>query len=144
MGGSAATLVDPHDQAVFEPSLSSWQRCSSDLYGGIQTHHEPVIGDSYHQYRNNSFFLLLRIIIIWTIDKASTGDNAMIKTISFAIMHFSVAFGVAYALTGDLVIGGAIALIEPAVNTVGYYFHEKVWAWVRRPKDGDYATPLAA
>ena len=52
----------------------------------------------------------------------------MIKTMSFAVMHFTVAFGVAYALTGDVVIGGAVALVEPAVNTVAYYFHEKIWA----------------
>lgn len=51
----------------------------------------------------------------------------MIKTITFAIMHFSVAFGVTYLITGDLVLGGLVAIIEPAVNTVGYFFHEKVW-----------------
>jgi uncharacterized membrane protein len=52
----------------------------------------------------------------------------MIKTLSFAAMHFTVAFGVAYALTGDLVVGGAVALVEPMVNTVAYYFHEKLWS----------------
>ncbi len=52
----------------------------------------------------------------------------MTKTLSFALMHFTVAFGVTYALTGDLLIGGAVALIEPAVNTVAYYFHEKIWS----------------
>jgi uncharacterized membrane protein len=52
----------------------------------------------------------------------------MTKTLSFAVMHFSVAFGVAYALTGDWVIGGTLALVEPAVNTLAYHFHEKVWA----------------
>jgi uncharacterized membrane protein len=51
----------------------------------------------------------------------------MIKTLTFAIMHFTVAFGVAYALTGDVVVGGAVALVEPAVNTVGYHIHERVW-----------------
>ncbi len=56
----------------------------------------------------------------------------MIKIMSFAAMHFSVAFGVTYALTGDLVIGGLVALVEPAVNTVGYYFHEKLWDRIRR------------
>lgn len=55
----------------------------------------------------------------------------MTKTLSFAVMHFTVAFGVVYALTGDLVIGGAVALIEPAVNTVAYHFHEKVWERLR-------------
>ncbi|HIF9399728.1 TPA: DUF2061 domain-containing protein [Photobacterium damselae] len=49
------------------------------------------------------------------------------KTVSFAIVHFSVAFGVAYLLTGDVLIGSVMAMIEPAINTVAYYFHEKVW-----------------
>ncbi|RAU18688.1 hypothetical protein DN062_07960 [Nitrincola tibetensis] len=56
----------------------------------------------------------------------------MKKTFSFAILHFTVAFGVAYALTGDLVIGGAVALIEPALNTVAFHFHEKVWRRVEQ------------
>lgn len=56
----------------------------------------------------------------------------MTKTISFAIMHFSIAFGVAYALTGDVIIGGTVALVEPAVNTVGYHFHERVWQRLHR------------
>ncbi len=49
------------------------------------------------------------------------------KTLSFTMMHFSIALTVAYALTGDWVIGGAIALIEPAVNVVGYWVHERLW-----------------
>ena len=51
----------------------------------------------------------------------------MIKTASFAVMHFSIAFTVVWVMTGDIVMGGAVALIEPLVNTVGYYFHEKIW-----------------
>jgi uncharacterized membrane protein len=51
----------------------------------------------------------------------------MIKTMTFGVMHFVIAFSVAYALTGDVVIGGAVALVEPAVNTVAYYFHDRVW-----------------
>ncbi|MBD3670144.1 MAG: DUF2061 domain-containing protein [Gammaproteobacteria bacterium] len=59
----------------------------------------------------------------------------MIKTASFAVMHFIVAFGVAYALTGDIVIGGAVAMVEPAVNTVAYYFHEKIWLVLGRKRE---------
>ncbi|MCB9816316.1 DUF2061 domain-containing protein [Candidatus Nomurabacteria bacterium] len=58
----------------------------------------------------------------------------MVKTISFAIMHFSIAFTVAYQLTGDVVVGAAIALVEPVVNTVAYYFHEEVWQRICRWK----------
>lgn len=55
------------------------------------------------------------------------GQRMSIKTLSFALTHFIVAFAVTYALTGDLVIGGLIAIVEPAVNTVAYHFHEKIW-----------------
>nr|WP_075767056.1 DUF2061 domain-containing protein [Photobacterium proteolyticum] len=51
----------------------------------------------------------------------------MKKTLSFAVIHFTVAFSVAYLLTGDLLIGSVMAMIEPAINTIAYYFHERVW-----------------
>ncbi len=51
----------------------------------------------------------------------------MLKTMSFAAVHITVAFSVAYLLTGSIVIGGAIALIEPTINTIAYYFHELAW-----------------
>lgn len=57
----------------------------------------------------------------------------MTKTFTFAVMHFTIAFGVVYALTGSMLLGGAVALIEPALNTVAFYFHEKVWnRWEHR------------
>jgi uncharacterized membrane protein len=58
----------------------------------------------------------------------------MLKTLSFAIMHFSIAFTVAYLLTGDIIVGGLVALVEPAVNTVGYVFHEKIWHRLQQRK----------
>jgi uncharacterized membrane protein len=54
-------------------------------------------------------------------------ESVMAKTASFAAVHFSVAFGVGYALTGDVVVGSALALVEPACNTVAYHFHERLW-----------------
>ena len=51
----------------------------------------------------------------------------MIKTMSFAAVHFSVAFMVVWVMTGDWRIGGLTAMVEPCINTVAYYFHEKVW-----------------
>jgi len=53
--------------------------------------------------------------------------TAMSKTMSFAAVHFTVAFTVGYAMTGSVLVGGAIALVEPLVNTVAYHIHEKVW-----------------
>lgn len=51
----------------------------------------------------------------------------LVKTASFAVLHFSVGFAVAYALTGRVDIAAGIALIEPAVNTVVFFLHEKAW-----------------
>ena len=56
----------------------------------------------------------------------------MTKTMSFAAVHFTVAFSVGYVMTGSVWVGGAIALVEPAINTVAYYFHERVWNRIRR------------
>ena len=53
--------------------------------------------------------------------------RTLAKTISFAVVHFFVAFAVAYWLTGSVITGGLIALIEPACNTVAYFFHERLW-----------------
>ncbi|HEY9182719.1 MAG TPA: DUF2061 domain-containing protein [Gammaproteobacteria bacterium] len=54
------------------------------------------------------------------------------KTLTFAITHMSVAFAVGWALTGSAAIGGALALVEPLVNTVAYFLHEKLWERHRR------------
>ncbi|CAM4039672.1 DUF2061 domain-containing protein [Shewanella aquimarina] len=56
----------------------------------------------------------------------------MAKTITFAILHFGVAFGITYLLTGSIVIGGVVALIEPAINTIVFYLHDKVWQRIEK------------
>lgn len=67
----------------------------------------------------------------------------MIKTLSFAGVHFAVAFSVGYLLTGSVVVGGVLALVEPAVNTVAYHFHEKLWTRFGRSPERK-AAPLHA
>ena len=68
----------------------------------------------------------------------------MTKTLTFAALHFTVAFSVAYLLTGSLLIGGLMALIEPAINTVVFFFHEKAWVRYERNKTADSAEPAPA
>jgi uncharacterized membrane protein len=58
----------------------------------------------------------------------------MAKTASFASLHFGVAFTVGYALTGSVLVGGTIALVEPAINTVVFFFHEKAWVKIEENK----------
>ncbi|MCC4264997.1 DUF2061 domain-containing protein [Oceanimonas baumannii] len=64
----------------------------------------------------------------------------MNKTLTFALVHFTVAFSVAWLLSGSLLVGGLIALVEPLINTVAYFFHEKAWQHldkVRLDKTGE-------
>jgi uncharacterized membrane protein len=61
-------------------------------------------------------------------------ESIMAKTASFAALHFGVAFSVGYALTGSVLVGGTIALVEPAINTVVYFFHEKAWVHIEEHK----------
>ncbi len=51
----------------------------------------------------------------------------MLKTLTFTLMHFCIAFGVAYVLTGSIAVSGLVAAVEPLCNSVGFYFHEKIW-----------------
>ena len=50
----------------------------------------------------------------------------MLKTLTFASLHFSVTFSVTYVLTGSISVSGAVALVKPLINTVVFYFHETV------------------
>jgi uncharacterized membrane protein len=56
----------------------------------------------------------------------------MRKTMSFAVVHFTVAFTVGYLMSGSVLVGGSIALVEPAVNTLAYHVHELVWKRLHR------------
>jgi uncharacterized membrane protein len=53
---------------------------------------------------------------------------ALTKTCTFAALHFTIAFTVVYLMTGSAFVGGTVALVEPACNTVAFFFHEKFWA----------------
>jgi uncharacterized membrane protein len=66
-------------------------------------------------------------------------EHLMIKTMSFAMLHFSVAFSIAYLFTGSILVGGLMALVEPACNTVVFYFHER--AWQRHQHGADSTEP---
>jgi uncharacterized membrane protein len=66
----------------------------------------------------------------------------MTKTASFAVVHFTVAFTVGYVMTGSILFGSAIAIVEPAINTVAFYFHERVWQRISKQKNVD-AVELA-
>lgn len=67
----------------------------------------------------------------------------LMKTLSFAGLHFGVAFTVAYALTGSVAVATGIGLIEPIVNTVAFYFHERAWRRVEGGEPGAHPASAA-
>ncbi|MEM7739482.1 MAG: DUF2061 domain-containing protein [Pseudomonadota bacterium] len=51
----------------------------------------------------------------------------LIKTSTYAAMHFIVAFSVAFALTRSITAAAAIGIVEPLVQTFAYALHERIW-----------------
>lgn len=66
----------------------------------------------------------------------------LIKTLTYLTIHLTVGFSVAYLMTGSIQIAGGIALVEPCVNAVAFFFHEKIWKSVQanRAEAGSVAT----
>ena len=71
-------------------------------------------------------------------------DPSLAKTLSFAAVHFTVAFSLGWLLTGSVVIGSLLALVEPACNTVAFYFHERLWSRRGRARPQRIASASAA
>ncbi len=50
------------------------------------------------------------------------------KTLSYYIMHITVAMLVAYFVTGNIWMALTLSMLEPTVQAFAFFFHEKVWA----------------
>lgn len=50
------------------------------------------------------------------------------RTLSYYIMHITVAMMVAYLVTGNLIMAATLSLLEPTVQAFAFFFHEKVWS----------------
>ncbi|WIA56448.1 DUF2061 domain-containing protein [Sphingobium sp. WTD-1] len=61
----------------------------------------------------------------------------LIKTATYLSIHLTVGFTVAYLMTGSVALAGGIALVEPMVNAVAFFFHEQAWKHftARPPRD---------
>ena len=52
----------------------------------------------------------------------------LLKTLTYGVMHLTVAIAVAYAITRDWRVALAIGIVEPVVQTGAYAVHERVWS----------------
>lgn len=74
---------------------------------------------------------------LW-VEHAAEHRQTVYQTITSIGLHFAVAFGVTLALTGQAVMSGAVALIEPVVCHFAHVAHE--WAWGFREREPAVAT----
>jgi uncharacterized membrane protein len=54
-------------------------------------------------------------------------NRTLVKTCTYAVMHFVVAILVAYALTRNWHIALAVGIVEPVVQTFAFALHERLW-----------------
>ncbi len=66
----------------------------------------------------------------------------LLKTVSYYVIHVCVAALVAYAVTGNLWAAFTLSLLEPSVQAVAFFFHEKAWARAQRSKERPDAVPV--
>ena len=67
----------------------------------------------------------------------------LLKTASYYVIHICVAAMVAYAVTGNLLASLTLSLLEPTVQAVAFFFHEKAWAR-KQAASAMQAAPAAA
>lgn len=65
------------------------------------------------------------------------------KTISYSLMHLTVAICVAFALTHNWKAALSIGLIEPMFQTMAFAVHERVWAKIGSTKANAPRASLA-
>jgi len=66
----------------------------------------------------------------------------LIKTLTYLSIHLTIGFSVAYWFTGSVSMAGGIAIIEPCINAVAFFFHEKAWKKGRHGLVGRIVTRL--
>ncbi len=65
---------------------------------------------------------------------ARTNMTTLKKTASYYVMHIVVAMLVGYAITGSLWMALTLSLVEPTVQAVAFFFHEKAWERIGQRK----------
>lgn len=68
---------------------------------------------------------------------------ALQKTASYYLLHITVAAAVAYAVTGNFWMALTLSLLEPSVQAVAFFFHEKAWERRRSRKHAALAFATA-
>jgi uncharacterized membrane protein len=68
---------------------------------------------------------------------SETDMRILAKTLSYSVMHITIAVILAYLLTGNLAIALGIGILEPLVQSLAFPLHE--WLWERKRVKFDFS-----
>ncbi|MDH1800005.1 DUF2061 domain-containing protein [Acinetobacter johnsonii] len=71
---------------------------------------------------------------------AANNQRIFKKTLSYYIMHITVAMIVAYFVTGNLWMAVTLSLLEPTVQAFAFFFHERIWEKKSRTTEENIAA----
>lgn len=66
---------------------------------------------------------------MWNAFKRIAGKSSVLLAIIFFIGHVLIAMAVVKIMTGASIYeAGAVALVEPAINSIWFYVLHKIWS----------------
>ncbi|NML61113.1 DUF2061 domain-containing protein [Massilia sp. RP-1-19] len=130
------TAAKTLSQVVTHMSIAfgvTWAMTGSAALGGVAALLEPLVNVALLPLHERAWKRLRGSI-------ARLKSNAMLarlaEKLSQTALHTGVAFGVMYAASGSLALGGLAALLEPVINVLVLPYHDHAWERVRARKGG--------
>lgn len=62
----------------------------------------------------------------------ANNKTILLKSISWRIIASIIAFSIIFLVTGSVVLGGTISLIDIFIKIIAFYFHEKAWLIIEK------------
>ena len=60
-----------------------------------------------------------------------SNQRSIAKTVSWRVAGSLSTFSISYLVTGSFGVAGSIAVVQMIVNTLLYYFHERIWGNIK-------------
>ncbi|MBZ2207656.1 DUF2061 domain-containing protein [Massilia soli] len=128
------TAAKTFSQVVTHMSIAftvTWAMTGSAALGGVAALLEPLVNVALLPLHEHGW-KRLRAAIAALQDNARTALLA--ERLSQTALHTVVAFGVMYAASGSLALGGMAALLEPVINVLVLPYHDRAWERLRARK----------
>lgn len=70
-------------------------------------------------------FQQLKFARKWELSESSL--RSIVKTVSWRLTGSGATFLISYIILGSFDVAGTIAIFQLTLNTILYYFHERIW-----------------